>query len=85
MREQSELIDLTPALRTWAFRNGITPKEFQKRMGYKFYSHAWNVVSKNGKGIFSDKAWGRFIWGYGLPAFLELAAIAKADMEQSHA
>lgn len=82
---ENDLIDLTPALRTWAFREGITPKQFQKSMGYQFYSHAWNVVARNGKGKFSDQAWGRFIWAYGLGAFRELVRIANEDVENGHA
>jgi len=79
-----ELIDLTPALRTWAFTNDITPKEFQKRMGYQFYSHAWNVVARKGNGKFSDKAWGRFIWAFGIGAFREVIKIANLDLETGH-
>lgn len=79
-----DLIDLTPALRTWAFRNAIRPKDFQERMGYGFYAHAWNVVSPKGKGKFSDKAWGRFIWAYGKDAFLELIRIAGESVEAGH-
>jgi len=85
MPDKERLVDLTAALRTWAFREGITPKQFQQAMGYQYYSHAWTLVARNGKGHFSDKAWGRFIWAYGLSAFRELIKIANTEMEQGHA
>lgn len=85
MPEPTELVDLTPALRTWAFREGITPKHFQLAMGYAYYAHAWNVVARTGEGKFSHEAWGRFIHAYGLCSFRELLKIADTDMEKGHA
>lgn len=77
--KKNEPVDLTQALRTWAFRNGITPDEYKKRMGYRFYSHAWNVIARNGSGNFSHRAWGLFIWGFGIESFRELLKIAGVE------
>lgn len=79
-----DIIDLTPALRTWAYREGVTPTIFRKRMGFSSYDHAYRLVHRNGTRKFSDKAWGRFIWAFGMGPFREIIEIAKADLENPH-
>lgn len=71
-------IDLTKALRTWAFRKNIKPAEFRDRMDWS-YQYAWNVISPRGKHTFRHEAWGRFIHAYGLCSLEELFRIAGVD------
>jgi len=73
-------VDLTEALRTYCFRSGISVREFQDKMGWASYQHAWNVVSPKGKGRFSAAAWGRFLIAFGLEAFESVCKIARVEL-----
>lgn len=76
-----EEINLTPALRTWAYKNGIKGSEFRRRMKFSSSDHAYRMMNRNGTHDFTQAAWGRFIAGFGLKAFQELLQIAGVKLE----
>lgn len=75
-REDSQPVDLTPALRTWAKRKNIRPVDFAKAMGWG-YSHSWAILK--GNGTFTPDAYGKFLMVYGLAELEEVLRIAKVD------
>lgn len=81
---ENKIVDLTPALRTWAFRNSISPGDFRNKMGFSSYDHAYRMIARNGNHNFTHAAWGRFIWAYGLEKFGEVLKIAGVELERGH-
>jgi len=69
-------VDLTPALRTWAKKNGVRPIDLSNAMGWG-YSHSWAVL--RGEHKFTLDAIGKFIMVYGFAAMQEVFRIAKVD------
>lgn len=77
-----QIVDLSDALRTWIYKNGITVRDFSEVMGYT-YSHAWGLSARKGARKFTTASWGRFIVAYGLAAFREVCSLAKVDLEKA--
>ena len=74
--DETQVIDLTHALRVWAKRNNLTPARFRDDMGWH-YNHAYRML--RGKDPFTEAAWGRFIRVYGMNRLIEVFDIAGVD------
>ena len=58
----------------WVAKNGMTPGQFSKKMGYA-YAHAWDLL--RGKRPFTQEAFGRFSIRFGTEAAAEILELAK--------
>jgi hypothetical protein len=77
---EEEFPDLTPALGVWALRHNVRPVDFVRAMGWT-YTYGYNVIT-NKKQKFRPAAYGRFILKFGLNSLIELAEIAKVDLNK---